>query len=836
MKKPLITAIAGVAIFCLVLLFSSFIPGHDPEGEHSFNGWYSGKFLDRIAFPVGGLGAGMFCLEGTGAISHVSLRHKPDLFNEPFAFAAISVPGVENGAKVLEAQVPEWKFYGAEGTGIGGIGRSYGLPRFENGRFRSRFPFAEIELKDADMPVDVTVTGWSPFIPDDEDNSGLPAGAIEYTIKNTSAGKIKAIFSWSSRNFISETNGKILQTKNGYTLTEKAGGSTVEGSTGLSVFVDDDSAKVDYCWFRGDPMGADAHAMLWKNIKNGTIKQNPPVERGATGATIYVPVNLDPGGEKTIRLNFCWYFPESRLAIGEVQGTPPSPPFYKPWYSRRFRDLGDIVEYWSSDYDLLKKKSVLFRDAFYASTLPPEVIEAVAANLSILKSPTILRQYDGSLWGWEGCGDDVGSCHGSCTHVWNYAQSIAHLFPRLERSLRETEFMVNQDENGHQTFRTNLPVSTPVHTFYAAADGQLGGIMKVYREWRISGDTEWMARLFPLVRKSLDYCINTWDPREKGVLEEPHHNTYDVEFWGPDGMCTSMYLGALTAMLEMGRAIGQPCEKYETLLSKGKATMEEKLFNGKYFFQEVKWSGLKAANPLDGVRKSGITEEIERMTRQGPKYQYGKGCLSDGVIGMWMASVCGLNEVIDSAKILSHLVSVYDNNFKKSLADDANAARPTYAGGNEGGLVLCTWPGGDEPSLPFIYCNEVWTGVEYEVASHLMLSGETGKGLEIVRTCRSRYDGRIRNPFGEYEYGQWYARAMSSYALLGALTGMRYDAVEHTLYLDSKMGDCTVFLSTGTGFGSAGLRNGLPFIHISSGEIAVNKVIVSGVEKPWSRE
>ncbi len=836
MKKPLIAALVCLGVSCAVMLLSSFIPAPRPEGEHTFNGWYSGRFLDKIAFPIGGLGAGMFCIEGTGAISHVSLRHKPDLFNEPFAFAALSVKGLENGAKVLEAQVPEWKFFGAEGTGIGGIGRSYGLPRFENGRFRSRFPFAEIDLHDDDMPVDVSITGWSPFIPGDEDNSGLPAGAIEYTFKNTSAGKINAVFSWSSRNFISETNGKILPIKNGYTLTEINGSGGKGGKTGLSVFVDDESASVDYCWFRGDPLGADAHAMLWKNIKSGVIRQNPPVERGATGATIYVPVNLGPGEEKTIRLNFCWYFPESRLAIGEIQGTPPSPTSYRPWYSRRFRDLGEVVQYWSSARDVLKNKSISFRDAFYSSTLPPEVMEAVAANLSILKSPTILRQYDGKLWGWEGCGDREGSCHGSCTHVWNYAQSIAHLFPRLERSLRETEFMVNQDENGHQAFRTNLPVSAPAHTFYAAADGQLGGIMKVYREWRISGDTRWMTALLPPARKSLDYCIRTWDPRRRGVLEEPHHNTYDVEFWGPDGMCTGMYLGALTAMIEMCRATGQTYDQYETLLSKGRSLMENELFNGEYFFQDIEWTGLKAANPLDGVRKSGAPEEIERMSKEGPKYQYGKGCLSDGMVGMWMATVCGLKEIIDQPKILSHLVSVYKYNFKSNLADQANAARPTYAGGNEGGLLLCTWPGGDAPSLPFIYSNEVWTGVEYEVASHLMFNGEIDKGLEMVRACRSRYDGRVRNPFGEYEYGQWYARAMSSYALLEALSGVRYDAVERALYIDDKTGDFTCFLSTGTGFGSAGLRMGKPFIHIASGEIPVEKVIISGVEKPWSTD
>ncbi|HIW24005.1 MAG TPA: glycoside hydrolase family 116 protein [Candidatus Acutalibacter stercoravium] len=170
-------------------------------------------------------------------------------------------------------------------------------------------------------------------------------------------------------------------------------------------------------------------------------------------------------------------------------------------------------------------------------------MDAVSANLSILKSPTVLRQTDGRLWAWEGCCDTVGSCHGSCTHVWNYAQAIPHLFPMLERTFRNAEFHEDQNEEGHQEFRSALPIRKSGNTFHAASDGQLGGIMKMYREWRIGGDLEFLQEYWPLMKKSLDYCIRTWDKKREGVLKEPHHNTYDIEFWGADGMCSSFYLG-----------------------------------------------------------------------------------------------------------------------------------------------------------------------------------------------------------------------------------------------------------------------------------------------------
>jgi hypothetical protein len=168
---------------------------------------------------------------------------------------------------------------------------------------------------------------------------------------------------------------------------------------------------------------------------------------------------------------------------------------------------------------------------------------------------------------------------------------------------------------------------------------------------------------------------------------------------------------------------------------------------------------------------------------------------------------------------------------RHDLSDHVNPQRPGYAMGHEGGLLLCTWPKGNQPSLPFVYSNEVWTGIEYQVASHLMMMGMVDEGLDIVSTCRNRYDGRVRNPFDEFECGHWYARAMSSYGLLQGLTGIRYDAVDDILYIDSKLGrDFTSFISTATGFGNAGIKAGKPFVDVKYGEIPIKNVIVKNLE------
>jgi uncharacterized protein (DUF608 family) len=824
--------------------------------ERKFNSDYKGAHLNRIAFPIGGIGAGMFCLEGTGAVSHMSIRHKPEIFNEPGMFAAIAIKGDEPKAKVLEGAVPEWKFFGQRGTGNGAAGTTYGLPRFKEARFKTRFPFADIVLNDPKFPIKAKITGWSPFIPTDEDNSSTPVGAIEYTLTNNSAGSIDAIFSFNTKNFLQEENGEhsIAAAENGFILQQRGTKEKPFLKGSIAYFTDDPATVVDYCWFRGgwwDPL-----TMAWNTVKEAKVIANDPVENDAPGASLYVPFHLGAGESKTIRLMSAWYVPESNLQVGKYdlegkkncapgegccsgpddlgEGAPKQSPSskYKPWYSNHFAGINEVIDYWKTNYATLHKRSTLFSDAFYSSSLPPEVTEAVAANLTIIKSPTVLRQYDGRLWSWEGCGDEGGCCHGSCTHVWNYAQAIPHLFPRLEKTLRNTEFCENQNKEGHQGFRANMPIGPLVHDFHAASDGQLGGIMKVYRDWRISGDTEWLRKIYPMVKKSMDYCIGVWDPRKTGVLEEPHHNTYDIEFWGPDGMCSSFYLGALRAITEMGKFLKKDVKPYQDLHKKGKAFMESRLYNGEFFIQEIKVEGLNAPDPAKAQSFGGnySPEAVALLKKEGPKYQYGKGCLSDGVLGDWISRVCGLPDILDRQKITSHLLAVHKYNLKRDLSEHENPQRPAYALGNEGGLLLCTWPNGGKLSLPFVYSDEVWTGIEYQVAAHLMLMGKTEEGLEIVRIARDRYDGRVRNPFNEYECGHWYARAMSSYGMIQGLTGVRYDAVDKTMYIDSKVGDFTSFISTATGFGTVSFKGGKPSLKVSEGKIDVNKFVVSGKE------
>src|SRR5664280_1741144 len=600
-----------------------------------YNGEYSGEFLNRVAFPMGGIGAGMICLEGTGTLSHVSLRNRPEIFNEPCVFAAIAVKGSPMTARVLEGPVPGWKLFGSPGAGNGASGTTYGLPRFARSTFQARFPFATVTLTDPRMPVTAEITGWSPFEPGDPDASSLPVAGLEYRFQNCAKAPIEAVFSFSAKNFMAIQNADqaVRPVEGGFILWSAGGKDKPSEEGAFSATVTEPDARVNHAWFRGGWW--DALTLAWKEISEGACLDRLPVreEGPSPGATLFVPLRLSPGEHRTIRLRLAWYVGRTQLRIGKDPVMSSSGPLlpekaadtFRPWYAGRFSDINSVTFYWRDHYDDLRQKAGRFADCFYDSTLPSEVTEAVAANLTILKSPTVLRQTDGKLWAWEGCGDNAGCCHGSCTHVWNYAQAIPHLFPSLERTLRETEFGASQNEAGHQTFRSSLPIRPVAHDFHAAADGQLGGILKVYRDWRISGNTEWLRSLWPRVKQSLDYSIQTWDPGHKGVIEEPHHNTYDIEFWGPDGMCTSFYVGALQAAVVMGKALADEVPLYEEILVKGTAKAELDLFNSEYFIQRIEWKNLRAGNPMYAKTLSpgySSPEAKVLLEREGPKYQY----------------------------------------------------------------------------------------------------------------------------------------------------------------------------------------------------------------------
>ena len=805
--------------------------------------------------PLGGIGSGCICLNGHGGLQDFSIRNRPSISAladghapaSEAAFALLHIKGKKPVTRLLEGPLPLEKIYdqGLQAQGYRHGGHE-GLPRFRQSSFQSGYPFGLVSLSDPSVPLEVRITGWSPLIPLDEVASSLPCAILEYTLRNTSSEPVECEFSYHLAHLAEGDTSKTEGTRNEiiprrgvyFSNTEPSGAESC-GSASLTVVGHRPSIKA--MWTRGGWF--DAISALWREVETGSFVPNDGKvdagKSGRNGGSVLVKASLAPGRQVTIPVIIAWHFPNSNQSPGSTpteckeDGCCPSPK-WKTYYSSLWKDAWEVASHIHGHYDNLRERTVGFQNALLGSSLPIEVLDAVSANLAILKSPTLLRQENGNLWGWEGCFTNAGCCHGSCTHVWNYAQALPHLFPGIERTLREQELERSINEAGHVNFRAALPDGSPDHGFHAAADGQLGGIMKLFRDWQISGDTAWLKKLYPNARLSLEFCIRTWDPDRKGALSEPHHNTYDIEFWGPDGMCTTVYIGALSAMGAMAKALEKEKDSkaYQELAERGARFIEKELFNDEYFEQKVQYRGLRDTSFLDLIENRKPANESQAILRllkkEGPKYQYGKGCLSDGVIGAWMARIYGIEIPLNRNMVRENLRSIHRYNFRRSLADHANCQRPGYALGDESGLLLCSWPRGGKPTLPFVYSDEVWTGIEYQVASHLIEEGLVSEGVEIVKAVRSRYNGAVRNPWNEYECGSYYARAMASYALLGALSGFRYSAVEQTLWFGPKLKKrpFVVFFSTANGYGTISLGKTSLTVSVLEGQLAIKRLIL----------
>jgi uncharacterized protein (DUF608 family) len=478
--------------------------------------------------------------------------------------------------------------------------------------------------------------------------------------------------------------------------------------------------------------------------------------------SLAVTHTLAPGEEYSFTFALCWYFPNrvkswpKDLNLCNEEGRE----LTRNYYATLFDSAWDAGAYLLNNYSRLEQTSRSFSDAVYGSTLPGYVIDAITANLTILKSTTCFRIENGHFFAFEGCLDNIGSCPGNCTHVWYYAQAMAYLFPELEQSMRRTDFLVETDDTGEMQFRAMRELNGSSWGFLPAVDGQMGTVARLYREWLISGDDSFLKELWPRAKLALDYGIRTWDTDGDFVLDGMKHVDYDVEFYGIDPLGNLCYLAALKSAVKMAEYLGdnEARLRYQGIYDKASIKADERMWNeqGGYFIQ--------------------VLNDVDEF-----KYQHGTGCLADQLIGQFYAHLTGLGALADPEHIKRAAKSIFEHNFIADLTDHPNMQRG-YGINDDKGLLMTTWPLGGRPRYPFFYSEEVWSRTEYHVAATLIYEGFIDEGLTIAKAVRERYDGIKRNPWNEFECGWHYSGIMSSWALLTSLSGYRPDLPANKIY------------------------------------------------------
>lgn len=478
------------------------------------------------------------------------------------------------------------------------------------------------------------------------------------------------------------------------------------------------------------PSGQIPEQLQGMEVLESGMNTFPTAKRGC-GILETKRVTLKSGEEHTFAFALAWHFPNHPKGH---------------YYHAFFANAKQVVQYLIEHHDRLTKDTRLWRDTYYDSTLPYWLLDRLHAPVSYLATGTAEWWGNGRFWAYEG----VHCCEGTCTHVWNYAHGHARLFPEIGRNIRERQDFAPRTEGGGFHPDTGL-VGFRSNDAYAA-DGQCGTILKAYREHLMSSDDNFLRRNWPAIKKALQYSIEQ-DANADGLIENSQHNTYDINYVGANTFVGALYLAALRAGEEMAKEMGdtdfaQLCRK---IFDSGSALSVERLWDGEYFIQDV---------------------DVDKH----PKHQYGKGCLSDHMFGQGWAHQVKLGYLYPEDKVKSALQSVWKYNWAPDIAPYNEQHKPGrwFISPGMAGLFTCTWPKGEYLPQGTLYKNEVWTGIEYQVAGHMVWEGMLEEGLTICKAVHDRYQPEQLNPYNEVECGDHYSRAMASWGVYLALCGFDY--------------------------------------------------------------
>lgn len=747
---------------------------------------YTGDFTREISFPLGGIGTGSIGLDGSGRLIDWEIFNRPSKGSingySHFAIKAVDadkvITCILNGdeQKDYMGQYKQSKFVG---FGFGPDSKKMiGFPHFKCVDFDGEFPNAVLHFKDDKFPAEVKMTAFNPFIPGDSENSSIPAAFFEIEVCNTADEKKKYQIAFSVTNPFESSHNKSGKKENVSFLTLSNGAKDKNdiGYGDLTVATDCDDVHIQENWYRGG--WQDSVVTFWNDFNSSErLKERSYTSYGNhdTG-TVVSEINVSPQETKKVRFVLSWNIPNNYNYWDKNIDQSLCCNQWKNYYATVFENSVNSAVYSLKKWNNLYNRTLLFKNALHNTSMPSAVIDAASANLSVLKSPTVLRLEDGSFYGWEGVHEKEGSCEGTCQHVWNYAYALCFLFPDLERSIRDLEFKYSTDENGRMGFRIMLPIGRKMTGFRACVDGQMGAVIKCYREWKLSGNNKWLAENWENIKKVLEYAWSdknpdAWDFDKDGVLEGRQHHTLDMELFGPSSWLEGMYLAALKAAAEMGDFLGdkdKACE-YRDLFNKGFKYTKENLFDGKYFYQKI---DLTNKNIIDKFSASDTywNEETKEI-----KYQIAEGSSIDQLLAQWHADIVGLGEIFDREQIATALKEMMKNNYKPRMRDFANPWR-IFSFNDESGTVICDYPEGhNKPKIPIPYCEETMTGFEYSFAGLLCANNMVDEGIKVASAVRKRFDGKKRNPWNEFECGSNYARSMASYALIPILCGFEFD-------------------------------------------------------------
>ncbi len=816
---------------------------------------YINSALRSLTLPLGGVGTGSIALAGDGGLRQWQIVNNVNHdAHVPYSFFALCAGGwpIGHHAVILQSD----KFYEDDSFRPAPSISDHLIPEYSRRLLQefpgvdeleitARYPIVEVFYQVPSIPVDVKLRALNPFIPLNSWDSGIPAILFTFTVTNTSDVVVDGTLMAAQQNIVGWDGRSTID---GIANLGYGGNVNHLISTHSIAAIDMRNSRLDLnhpqygnllLGVYKEPDIEVSTLLQWRNVREvwepfsrfrGRLPGLGGEGSSSSGETwngsIAAHFKLRPGDYRNITFILCWHFP-NRYVTWDQRPMGVKDQKSSFWignhYSKLFGDAIEVAEYVRTNFDRLVNQTLHFRDAFFTSSLTDEILNSVAGPISTIRSPTCFWIADGRFYGFEGCqgastphGSPEGCCPLNCTHVWNYEMALSRLFPDLEQTMRWTDLMDQMSPAGEIPHRTPLPLYLPRPLQIdiggpqnPAVDGELGSVLKTYREVLHGADRSWFDKVWPRIKILMDHIMEDHDAEGDGIIRGEQPNTYDISIYGPNTFIGSLYLAALRAAEEMALLQDEIdlAKKFRSRFETGSDKLDELCWNGEYYIQVV-----------------DLGEHSE--------YQYGQGCHIDQLLGQWWAHILDLGRLLPEEHIRWAIRSIVKYNHREGFALDEQKPR-IYLDESDSGLFNCTWPNGGMPEVPINYAHEVWSGTEHVIAGLMFFEGMIEEGMSIVSDIRKRHDGTRRSPWNEVECGDHYVRAMSSWAYLEALSGIHYNAPIQRLrihpMIDDK--DFRFFFITGTGWGNVSYENDTVVIKLTYGELKISKIFLKSDER-----
>jgi len=701
-------------------------------------------------------------------------------------------PGNDGGHRYYENPLTqEQKFENGFGLIVKQGGRVYkkslNSRGFSDIEFEGEYPVGKVTYKQDRLPVTTTLKAYTPFIPTDAENSGLPVSVLEYTVTNTDTKEVEVELSgwlqnmssyWSAEGNKGTHTNKIIATDKFTRLLcesdEKFKDELPDwGSMSLTLVGDGKaSAKVEKS--KGESI-----YYVQDELKEASAELGK-VLVGTVAAT----AKLKPGESKTFTFHLSWYFPNIHLWDGAHHWKNKED--LRHYYTSKFNSATEVSDYLLENNWLLESTKQ-WNKTWYDATLPKWFLDRTFVNVSTLATTASVRfndlkdrpENEGRFYTYEG----VYLGEGTCTHVFHYEQAMGRVFPNLSRQLREqTDLGLSFDESGIIKYRGEFSGLGRHDGRGFAIDGHAGTVMRIYREHLMASDKSFLKNNWKKIKKSIQVMIaqdKEKTGRADGILEGKQYNTLDRTWYGKITWISGLYAASLKAGAAMANEMGDKrfantCSK---IAKKSFKNMSKELFNGEYFIQKTDPKHPEAPN-------TNI------------------GCHTDQLLGQYWATQTGLGTILPKDQVKKALQSIMKYNFVTNYGDYLDKAeipvKRYYADKEEQGIIMCTFPKGGTDKAPGIikneweklvigYFSEIWTGQEHQLAATLISEGLVEEAMKVEKAVHDRYAPSKRNPYNEIEYGNHYTRAMSGYAPFLAASGFTYNGPNGNIGFAPKM-------------------------------------------------